>query len=81
MGIPNLSMQVKIQPTYLTLGVDVCMYGPFFLSHYKSSHTPTSGSCRENLEKRQIEDHRRQKEEKNFGGKREYNRKEEPLTT
>ena len=30
MGTPNLSMQVKIQPTYLTLGVDFCEYGPFF---------------------------------------------------
>ena len=24
-GTPNLSMQVKIQPTYLTLGVDFCV--------------------------------------------------------
>ena len=27
---PNLSMQVKIQPTYLTMGVDFCVYGSFF---------------------------------------------------
>ena len=26
-GTPNLSMQVKIQPTYLTLGVEFCVYG------------------------------------------------------
>ena len=57
-GTPNLRMQVKIQPTYLNLGVDFCVYGPF-LSHHKGNHTPTSGSCREILEKRQIEDHRR----------------------
>ena len=64
--------------TYLpNPGVDFCVYGPF-LSHHKGNHTPTPGSCRENLEKRQSEDHRRQKEEKNFGGKREYDRKEEP---
>ena len=37
-GNPNLSMQVKLQPTYLTLGVDFCMYGPF-LSHSKDNHT------------------------------------------
>ena len=42
-GTPSLSIQVKIQPTYLTLGVGFCVYGPF-LSHYKSSHSPTSGS-------------------------------------
>ena len=29
-GTTNLSMQVKIQPTYLTLGVDFCVYGPFY---------------------------------------------------
>ena len=29
-GISNLRMQVKLQPTYLTLGVDFCVYGPFF---------------------------------------------------
>ena len=55
-----LSMQVDIQPTYLTLGMYFCVYGPF-LSHSKSSHAPTLGSCRENLEKRQIEDDRRRK--------------------
>ena len=42
-GIPNLSMQVKIQPTYLTLGVDFCVYGPC-LSHHKGNHSPTSGA-------------------------------------
>ena len=57
-GTPNLSMHVKIQPTYLTLGVDFCVYGPY-LSHRKGNHTPTLGSCTEILEKRQIEDHRR----------------------
>ena len=56
-GTPNLSMQVLIQPTYLTLGVDFCVYGPF-LSHHKGNHTP---ACREILDKRQIEDYRRQK--------------------
>ena len=30
LGTPNLSMQVKTQPTYLTLGVDFCVYGPFY---------------------------------------------------
>ena len=29
-GTPNLSMQVKTQPIYLTLGVDFFVYGPFF---------------------------------------------------
>ena len=32
MGTPNLSMQVKIQPTYLTVGVDYYVYGPFYLT-------------------------------------------------
>ena len=40
---PNLSIQVKKQPSYLTLGVDFCVYDPF-LSHQKGNHAPTSGS-------------------------------------
>ena len=53
-GTPSLSMQVKIQLTYLTLGVDFCVYGPFFVSHHKGYHTPTSGSCREIFEKDRL---------------------------
>ena len=52
-GTPNLSMQVKIQPTYLTLGVDFCVYGPF-LPHHRGNHTPTLGSFREILEKDRL---------------------------
>ena len=57
-GIPKQSMQVKIQSTYLTLRVVFFLYGPF-LSHHKGIHTPTSESCREIMEKRQLEDNRR----------------------
>ena len=47
-GTSNLSMQVKIQPTYLILrGGFLCRVWLFFLSYHKGSHTPTSGSCRE----------------------------------
>ena len=38
-GTPHLSMQVKTQPTHLTLGVYFCVYGPF-LSH----HLPEDGA-------------------------------------
>ena len=41
-GTPNLSLQVKIQPINLTLGVDFYVYGPF-LSQHKGSHTSTLG--------------------------------------
>ena len=27
---PNAKIQVKMQPSYLTLGVDFCVYGPFY---------------------------------------------------
>ena len=73
-------MQVKIQPTYLTLGVDFCVHGPFYPT-IKVAILQLRGAVEKIWKQRQIEDHRRQKQEKNFGGKREYHRKEESLTT
>ena len=60
MGTPNLSMQVKIQPTYLTLGVDFCAYGPFYPT-IKVTILQLRGAVEKFWKKRQNEDLRRQK--------------------
>ena len=41
-GTPNLSMQVKMQPTYLALGVDFCVHGRLY-SRLKGSRATSLG--------------------------------------
>ena len=74
---PSLSMQVKIQPTYLTLGGFLSPSYPTI----RGSHTPTSGSCRENLEKDRLKVPEGKNKKRILEQKKEHDRKEEPLRT
>ena len=70
-GTPSLSMQVKIQPTCQTLGMDFYEYGPFFYPTIKVTILQLRGAVEKFWKKDRLKITEGRKKEKNLGEQKE----------